>query len=119
MRFRCVVLASILLLSAVPAAAQRTSAILRGTVTDASKALVPGATVTVTNAETGLTQSSVTNEAGIYTFSQLPVGRYQLKVELQGFKTATRTDIVLAVADQREVDIELAPGALSETVSVV
>src|SRR5688572_29240556 len=118
MRFRCVVLATAIFLSAAPVLAQRTSAILRGTVTDASKALVPGATVTVTNAETALTQTAVTNESGIYSFSQLPIGRYNLKVELQGFKTATRTDIVLAVADQREIDIELAPGSLTETVSV-
>ncbi|HET7694720.1 MAG TPA: carboxypeptidase regulatory-like domain-containing protein [Vicinamibacterales bacterium] len=118
MWFRSVVVAATLLICAAPVLAQRTSAILRGTVTDASKALVPGATVTVTNADTGLTQTAVTNESGIYSFSQLPIGRYQLKVELQGFKTATRTDIVLAVADQREIDIELAPGSLSETISV-
>jgi hypothetical protein len=119
MRFRCVVLATALVLTASPVLAQRTSAILRGTVTDASKALVPGATVTVTNADTGLTQTAVTNDSGIYSFSQLPIGRYQLKVELQGFKTSTRTDIVLAVADDRTIDVELAPGAVTETVSVV
>ena len=80
---------------------------------------MPGATVTVTNPDTGLSQTTTTNESGVYSFSQLPVGRYQLKVELQGFKTATRTDISLAVADSREIDVELAAGALSETVSVI
>ena len=118
MWLRTLALLSALTLVAAPAAAQRTTASLRGTVTDASHALVPGATVTVTNADTGFTQSMPTNESGVYSFSQLPIGRYQLKVELQGFKTATRTDVVLAVADNREVDVELAPGALSETVSV-
>src|SRR5829696_8684462 len=118
MWLRSLALVSALALFAAPAAAQRTSANLRGTVTDASHALVPGATVTLTNPDTGLNQTAVTNESGVYSFSQLPVGRYQLKVELQGFKTATRTDIVLAVADNREVDVELAPGALSETISV-
>src|SRR6185295_20170630 len=79
---------------------------------------VPGASVTVSNADTGLSQTMTTNESGVYSFSGLPIGRYQIKVELQGFKTATRTDIALAVADNREIDVELAPGALSETVSV-
>src|SRR4030095_4318252 len=58
------------------------------------------------------------NESGAYFLTELPVGRYQVKVELQGFKTATRTDVALGVAENRELDIELAPCALSETVSV-
>src|SRR6266571_2390084 len=116
---------SLLLVSAVslllasPAAAQRTTANLRGTVTDSSHALVPGATVTVSDSDTGFTRTLATNESGVYSFSELPVGRYDLKVELQSFKTATRTGIVLVVADNREVNIELAPGSVSETVSVV
>src|SRR6187397_11383 len=108
-------LLSALLLFATPAMAQRTTANLRGTVTDSSKALVPGATVTVSNADTGFSRTMTTNESGVYSFSELPVGRYQIKVELQGFKTATRTGIALAVADNREVDVELAPGAVTET----
>src|SRR5436190_22888548 len=90
-----------ILLLASPAAAQRTTANLRGTVTDASHALVPGATVTVTNQDTGFTRTMSTNESGSYSFSELPVGRYSMKVELQGFKTATRTDVILAVAENR------------------
>jgi hypothetical protein len=116
---RALGLLSAVLLFATPAAAQRTSANLRGTVTDSTHALVPGATVTVSNADTGFTRTMVTNDSGVYSFSELPVGRYQIKVELQGFKTATRTGIALAVADNREVDVELAPGALTETVSVI
>jgi hypothetical protein len=110
---------SLVLFLAAPAAAQRTTANLRGTVTDSSHALVPGASVTVSNPDTGFSRTMVTNESGVYSFSELPVGSYQIKVELQGFKTATRTGIALAPADNRELDIELAPGALSETVSVV
>ncbi|HEX9365650.1 MAG TPA: carboxypeptidase regulatory-like domain-containing protein [Vicinamibacterales bacterium] len=109
---------SALVFYASPVAAQRTTANLRGTVTDASKAIVPGATVTVTNQDTGLSRTMPSNEAGVYSFSDLPIGRYAVKVELQGFKTATRTDVMLRVAEDREVDVELAPGALSETISV-
>jgi carboxypeptidase family protein/TonB-dependent receptor-like protein len=107
-----------LLASVAPAFAQRTTASVRGTVTDPSKAIVPGATVTVTNRDTGLTRTTTTNAEGVYSVSELPVGRYSVAVELQGFKTATRTDIVLNVADDLKIDFELSAGALSETVSV-
>ncbi|PYR55349.1 MAG: hypothetical protein DMF85_19795 [Acidobacteria bacterium] len=109
---------SSLLASVAPAFAQRTTASVRGTVTDPSKAVVPGATVTVTNRDTGLTRTTTTNAEGVYSVSELPVGRYTVSVELQGFKTATRTDIVLNVADDLKIDFELSAGALSETVSV-
>src|SRR4051794_39337402 len=110
----------ILILAALapPAFAQRTSASLRGTITDTSRALVPGATVTVTNADTGLTRVTVSNSDGVYTVSELPVGRYSIAVTLQGFKTATRTDIVLNVADDRKIDVELSAGNLTEDVRV-
>jgi len=98
--------------------AQRTNAAVRGTVTDQSKAIVPGATVTVTGVDTGLTRTTVTNADGVYSVSELPVGRYTISVELQGFKTASRTDISLNVADDRKIDFELVPGALTESVSV-
>jgi len=98
--------------------AQRTTASVRGTVTDSSHALVPGATVTVTNEDTGLTRSAVTNADGVYTVSELPVGKYTITVTLQGFKTATHTAFALNVADDRKLDFELAPGALTESVSV-
>jgi type 1 fimbria pilin len=110
---------TVVILSAAPAAAQRTTANLRGTVTDASHALVPGATVTVTNQDTGLTRTMATNASGVYSFSELPVGKYTIKVELQGFKTTTRTDIVVGVAENREIDVELAPGSITESVNVV
>jgi type 1 fimbria pilin len=119
MRKRSLLLVAAVLLFAAPALAQRTTANLRGTVTDSTRAIVPGASVTVSNADTGLSQTMTTNESGVYSFSGLPIGRYQIKVELQGFKTATRTDVVLGVADNRELDIELTTGAVSETVSVV
>src|SRR5216117_672502 len=95
-----------LLAIALPAVAQRTTASVLGTVTDPTHAVVPGATVTVTNQDTGLTRSTVTNGQGLYSVSELPVGRYNVTVELQGFKTATRTDIVLNVADDRKLDFE-------------
>jgi type 1 fimbria pilin len=121
MRFRQLTLgvaALAILFAAVPAWAQRTTATIRGTVTDQTKAIVPGATVTVTGQDTGLTHTMPTNTDGVYVFTDLPVGRYTVKVELQGFQTATRTDIALNVAEDRAIDFVLAPGALSQTISV-
>jgi hypothetical protein len=111
-------LAAILILLAVPALAQRTSATVRGTVTDSSASVIPGATVTLQNESTGFTRDAVTNEAGFYSFAELPIGTYTLSVELSGFKTATRTNIVLNVADDRAVDIVMEPGAVTETITV-
>jgi Carboxypeptidase regulatory-like domain/TonB-dependent Receptor Plug Domain len=108
----------LLVASVVPTSAQRTTATLRGTITDSTHAIVPGASVTVTNQDTGLTRTVTTNTEGLYSVSELPVGRYSITVELQGFKTAKRTDITLNVADDRKMDFELAAGALSESVEV-
>jgi hypothetical protein len=107
------------LLHAAPALAQRTTATIRGTVTDQSKAVVPGATVTVTGQSLSLSRTTTTTADGVYAFTDLPVDKYTIKVELPGFKTATRTDIVLNVADDRAIDLVLAPGGVNEEVRVV
>ena len=117
-RPRCLCLAAIAVLLAAPALAQRTTASLRGTITDQTHAVVPGVTITATNAATGLVRTTVTNSAGLYSFPELPVGTYRVDVELTGFKKASRTDIILNVADDRAIDFELEPGALTESVIV-
>src|SRR5688500_16986686 len=96
---RILLLAGSFLLVAAPfATAQRSNATIRGTVRDASQAVVPGATVTAANQEPGLTRASVTNAEGVYSLPDLPVGRYNVNIELAGFKTATRTGVSLRVA---------------------
>src|SRR6185436_10830493 len=94
-----------LILAGLPitAAAQRTTASVR---------------VTVTNQDNGLVRTAVSDADGGYTVTELPNGRYTIAVTLQGFKTATRTDIALNVADDRKIDFELAPGNLTEDVRV-
>jgi len=103
---------------AAPVLAQRSTATVRGTVTDQSKGVIPGATVVAKNQDTGLTRSTLTNESGIYAMSDLPVGRYRVDAERSGFKTASRTGILLRVADDYVVDFVLEPGEITEVVTV-
>jgi hypothetical protein len=89
-----------------------------GTVTDASGALLPNVTITITNTATGVSKSSVTNTAGEYIFPGIQIGTYDVKATLQGFKVAVRNGVVLNATDRLRTDFQMAVGAVSETVSV-
>src|SRR5436189_1210653 len=115
---RMISLTILLVAFAAPSFAQRITASIRGTVTDSTGAVVPGATVTVKNENTGFSRSTVTNGVGSYSFGELPTGAYTVEASLAGFKTVIRTGIVLDVADVRAQDVQLEAGALSETVTV-
>src|SRR5262245_6408137 len=110
--------AGLLLALALPAWAQRSTATIQGAVTDPSGAAIAGAKVTVKNEDTGLTQSSTTNSAGAYAFTYLPVGSYRVEVEFAGFQSAVRSKIAVSVADNREVDVQLATGEVTESLTV-
>jgi hypothetical protein len=97
--------------------AQRTTATIRGTVRDATQAVLPGVTVTATNEETGLVRAVTPNTSGAYAVD-LPIGRYKVEAELSGFKKASRTAVMLRVADEFAIDFELAAGNVNETVNV-
>ncbi|HEY2018020.1 MAG TPA: TonB-dependent receptor [Bryobacteraceae bacterium] len=91
---------------------------LNGTITDASGAAVPNAKVTATNTATGLTRNTQSSDVGLYSFTGLPVGTYDLSVDAQGFKTAKRTNLPLQVGASPTVDIRMEIGSAQETVSV-
>src|SRR4051794_4566749 len=110
--------AYLVLLFAVPALAQRTTASIRGVVSDPTSAVVSGAKVTIRNEETGLSRTGTTNNSGIYSFQDLPVGTYRLEVEYPGFKSEARSKITLNVADNRSLDVTLSTGQVSEVVNV-
>lgn len=110
---------TILLLPPSLAYAQRTNASIRGTVRDATQGVLPGVTITATNEDTGLVRSVVTNESGVYSAADLPIGRYKVEAELPSFKKASRTGVVLRVADEFSIDFELAAGNVADTVNVV
>ena len=106
------------LLSASIAWAQLSTAQLSGRITDESGATLPGVTVTVTQTDTGLTRSVVTNDNGTYVLPNLPTGPYRLEAALQGFRTFVQTGIVLQVAATPVLNVVLAIGRLEETVTV-
>lgn len=99
--------------------AQLGNSTLSGRVTDAQTAGVPGATVTVTNTGTSALRTAQTSESGTYRFVALPPGTYQLKVEMDGFRTAVREGVQMRVDSPTELDLSLVVGSLAETVQVV
>jgi hypothetical protein len=92
---------------------------ITGTVTDPTRAVVPGATVTIVNADTNDTRVATANEGGQYNVPFLPSGRYTVSCELQGFQTTRRQGIVLETDQEIRVDFSLQPGAVTESVLVV
>src|SRR5689334_17237596 len=102
----------ILLASWGATARAQTQGGISGTITDTSRAAVPGATVTVTNTATRGTRTTTTNAEGLYTFPSLPPGLYELKVELQGFKTAEIKAFKVDVQQAVREDVELQVGTL-------
>jgi hypothetical protein len=107
-----------LLLSPFAAFAQTGAASLTGIVTDESGAAVPGATVTATNQATNVDYTAVSNDAGNYTVTSLPVGTYVIKAELSRFKTAATKPVQMEARQIVRVDFKLELGGLEETVEV-
>jgi hypothetical protein len=105
------------LLCAVGARAQETGDIV-GTVTDSTGAVVPNATVTLTNTATNVSQTAQSGGDGNYLFTFLQVGNYVVKVQAAGFKTATHPEFALSSGDRARADIKLEVGEQTTTVEV-
>src|SRR5438046_10449327 len=101
---RIVLCIGILVLSSVAAFGQLTTGTIGGSVSDQSGAAIPGATVTVKNADTGITRTTLSNETGKYDALSLPAGNYEISASLSGFQTAVRTGISLAVGQNSVVN---------------
>ncbi len=89
-----------------------------GTVTDPSGAAVPNVKITLTNLETSLVHSAVTNDAGQYVLPELKIGHYDAKAEASGFKVAEQKGVVLQVGDRARIDFQMQLGGAQETVTV-
>src|SRR6267142_515397 len=119
LRVVVLVLSALLLAAGVVLAQGGSTAQISGTVKDESGGVLPGADVTATQTDTGVTRSVVTEADGAYVLSNLPLGPYRLEVRLSGFRAYSRTGIVLQVNAQPVIDVAMALGDLNETVSVV
>jgi hypothetical protein len=98
--------------------AQTGASSIRGTVTDASDAVVPNATVTITNLQTNLTRTQTTTALGTFGFELIPIGDYKLEVQAQGFKKQVVSPVHALVGGIAEVPVQLAVGELTAVVQV-
>jgi hypothetical protein len=90
-----------------------------GIVTDSTGGVLPGATITLANTQTGATVTQQANGAGNYVFPNLLPGVYTVKVDMDGFRSAARNNLELQVAQTARVDFKMELGTLSETVQAV
>lgn len=103
---------------ALPASAQTSRGTVSGVVADPNGAVVPGATVTLTNAETSVARTTTTNEEGFYRFDAVDLGTYSVSIAATGFTTITKTDVVVNANQTSTVDAQLAVGGQEITVEV-
>jgi len=112
----CLILA---FLCALPLAAlAQNGGSIDGTITDPNGAVVPGAAVTATQAQTGYSVTANTTQAGVYNFPALPTGPYSITVKQSGFKTLVRAGIEVRVGLNETIDFKLELGTVQQTVQV-
>ncbi len=97
---------------------QQVTAAITGKVTDPSGAAVVGAKVTATDTDRGTPWTTTTNGDGVYNIPRVPIGTYNIKVEQQGFTTATQSHIALEMNQVARLDFQLQVGSLTQTVEV-
>jgi hypothetical protein len=102
----------------LPAARAQFRGSIRGVVNDPQGALIPGATVTLTNTETNEKRISTSDGSGIYNFNALPPGHFQITVEKQGFQTQVVEDYQIIPEQPNALNLQLQLGQASQTVTV-
>jgi hypothetical protein len=100
------------------AAGQTTTGAITGVIRDAAGGVLPGVAVKATHEGTNAETAAVSNDEGVYVLRSLPVGRYTVVAERQGFQAAKNTNVVVRVNEDVRLDIGLKVGALTETVTV-
>jgi hypothetical protein len=117
MRLR-MILAAFFVLTATALVAQTFRGTILGTVTDASGAVISGASVKIHNVNTGQDRATQTSADGSYTVSELPIGTYTVTVSQTGFQTSVTSSVTVDVGVERRVEIALKPGQVTEQVEV-
>ena len=114
----CLGLVALLAMAFSADAAQQQLGAIQGTIIDATHGVLPGATVTVTNLDTGISRTATSNEAGIYRVASLDPGRYKVQADLQGFATSVFSNVIIPVGATIGVNFTLTTGAIQESVQV-
>jgi len=110
---------AIVLILVIPnSASAQATATLNGVVRDPSGAVIPQATVTLHNTDTGTERESLTNDSGLYVFVSVPPGEYVLKVTKDGFTTATQAGLHVLVNQASTQDFTLRVGSTQQSVTV-
>ena len=107
-----------MLASAGPLAAQGTSGVIAGTMKDAQGAVLPGVSLTLRNAESGVIRTAVTEGDGTYRLAGLLPGRYELAAELSGFSPIEIKDITITIGLELRRDVTMALQGVQETIAV-
>ena len=115
---RLFIVAALLLCAQTTSRAQGVNATLSGTVTDQTGALLPGASIKITNPATGFQREVQTNDNGFYVFPALPPATYVVSADKEGFALVEVNDLALNVNDNRSLRIELKVGEVGEAVTV-
>src|SRR3989441_6737492 len=110
---------TVILALSLPSLAQIQNGQFTGVVMDPSGAVIPGATLTIKNLDTGLALTTISNDSGLYTAREVPVGHYKITAGARGFKTVIKTELILNAGTIQRVDFELPIGGQVETVEVV
>jgi len=113
-----VILGLAFVLFSAPAFAQ-TFGQITGMVSDTTGGVLVGATVTVTNTQTGASATQQANSAGLYVFPNLLPGVYNVKVEMDGFRTAVRNQVELQIQQTARIDFKVEIGSINETVEAI
>ncbi len=114
----CALAMTLMLLAVMPACPQAATGRVVGTITDPGGAVVAGAKVTVTNVATGVQWETTTRPDGSYQVLELPIGNYSVAVQAEGFGRAVTQPSELQINQSLRVDVTLAIGQLTQTVSV-
>ena len=114
---RLIFVGAILTILALPVVGYAQEAVLSGTVTDSTGGVLPGVTVRALLEASGNTFETVTDARGAYQIS-VRIGVYKITAELSGFRTVTREGITLLVGQAAAINMQMAPGAVAETITV-
>jgi len=112
------VAAALVVLAIAPPLPAQGGGAISGVLTDSSGAVVPGASVTVTNLDSGVARETQTNESGAYQAPGLQAARYRVRAALPEFKSAVSPELPLHVGQERRVDLRIEPGDIAEEITV-